>query len=237
MNSYYEVKIKRFCDGTIQYRASLIYLSSTSFLDSPGNSEDKKIDPVRSLKNSYKRTIDILYDILHSNEWEYFFTLTLDKNKVYDRYDFNSCATYIHRFTDLLYRSGCLYVIVPERHKDGAWHFHGLLNHCNNLKLVINDNGYFEFKSYHYGFCSLDRVIDSARAGNYILKYMIKGYNYLDIPKNKKRFWSSRYLNRPDIEYDYMTQNQIDELIKDSFYVKDVDEKFFKGYIINCKGV
>lgn len=30
---------------------------------------------------------------------------------------------------------------MPERHKNGAWHFHGLLTNCDNLKTV--DSGKF----------------------------------------------------------------------------------------------
>lgn len=235
MTNLYDVTIKRFGDGTIQYRANLIFVPYNNFVLSPSFEKEKKSDPVRSAKNSYNRSVANLYDIVHSNEWEYFFTLTLDPKKVEDRYNYEIVTKYISRFTDLLYKQGCLYIIVPEKHKDGAWHFHGLLTNCNDLKLVVNDNGYFEFRSYHYGYCSLDRVKDTARASNYILKYMVKGYNYLDIPKGKKRYWASRGLNRPDIEYDVMTEDQISDLLSDSFYFKVIDSDFYNGYIIDCR--
>lgn len=231
---FYDVKIKRFADGTVQYRASLLLIPSGSYYLSPG-SENKIMDPIRSAKVSLNRTVQKLYDIAHANVWEYFFTLTLDAKKVGDRYDYNNCADYIHRFTDLLYRDDCLYVIVPERHKDGAWHYHGLLTNCDNLDLVVNENGYLEFSKYRYGYCSCSHVGDSARAANYIMKYLIKGYDYLDIPKGKKRYWASRGLQLPVEDHEFMSKNEVLELINMSYYNKTIDNEFYQGYIIDCK--
>lgn len=233
-SNYYDTTIKRYPDGTVQYRASVIFVHSKSYLDSPAAAKESESDPVHIAKVSYHRTVDNLYDILHSNIWQYFFTLTLSPEKV-DRYDYTSCCIAIKRFTHVIGQYNVGYVIVPERHKDGAWHFHGLMFGMPDRFLIINDNQYLEFKQYTDGFCSLSSIVDSAKASNYILKYIIKGYNYLDIPKGKKRYWASRNLARPDIEYDVLTQDQIDELLADSLYNKDIDSDFFKGYIINTR--
>lgn len=230
---FYDVKIKRFEDGTVQYRASLLFIPSGSYSLSPGK-EYKAPDPIRSRKVSLQRSVSKLYDLVHANVWEYFFTLTLDPKKV-DRYDYNACADSIHHFTDLLYRDDCLYIIVPERHDDGAWHYHGLLTNCNNLHLHVNEFGYLEFSKYNYGYCSCSHVGDSARAANYIMKYLIKGYDYLDIPKGKKRYWASRGLNLPVEDHEYMSEDEILELLNNSYYNKIIDNDFYKGYIIDCK--
>lgn len=37
---------------------------------------------------------------------------------------------------------------MPERHKDGACHFHGLLTNCDNLKMV--DSGKFSKGKHIY---------------------------------------------------------------------------------------
>lgn len=234
MSDYYDVTIKRFPDGTVQYRASAIFIPSNNYVLSPGHEKEKKSDPVRSAQVSYQRSVSRLYDILHANNWDYFFTLTLDPEKV-DRYDYLACADLIHHFTDIIYRRGGLYVIVPERHIDGAWHYHGLINSLDDKFLVVNDFGYFEFRDYSYGYCSLSHVVDSQKASNYIMKYMIKGYNYLDIPKGKKRYWASRGLNVPEVEYDVMTEDQISDLLSDSFYCKRIDNDFYSGYIIDVR--
>lgn len=236
LTEYYDTKIKRFQDGTVQYSASRIFVPYNNFVLSPGIDKPKESDPVKVARDSYRRTINSLYDILHANVWDYFITLTFNSDYV-DRYDYGCCTVCIIKFLDLLRHNGCLYVVVPERHKDGAWHFHGLINNADNLKLIVNSNGYLEIPSYHYGFNSISRVEDSAKASNYILKYMIKGYNFLDIPKGKKRYFASRGLDRPDIEYDVFTQDEIDDLISRSHYYKKIDNDFYDGYIIDVKEV
>lgn len=236
MNDYYDVTIKHFADGSVQYRASLIYIPyKDNYVLSPGKDKQHIPDPVRSAKNSYNRSVEKLYDIIHANIWDWFFTLTLDDKKVGDRFDYVNCISFIQRFTDIIYRRGGLYVVVPERHKSRAWHFHGLMRNLPADCFELNDNGYFIFSDYDWGYCSADRVIDSQRAANYILKYMVKGYNYLDIPKGKKRYWASRGLDRPDIDHDVFTQDQIEDLLNNSFYNKEIDNDFYKGYIIDVR--
>lgn len=202
---------------------------------SPGFDKVKDPDPVRSAKNSFNRTVAHLYDLLHSNEWQYFITLTLDPKIVRDRYDYQCSIDCIQHFTDLLYRSGSCYVIVPERHEDGAWHFHGVLNNVADSQLDVNYDQYFTLRQYHYGYSSVSSIVDTAKAANYILKYMVKGYNYLDIPKGKKRYFASRSLDMPDIENDVLTSQDVDELISKSFWHKRIDSDFYDGYIIDIK--
>ena len=110
-----------------------------------------------------------------------------------------------------------------------------MLSNCDLLQLFVNDKHYLEFRQYSYGFCSLSHVSDSGKAANYILKYMIKGYNYLDIPKGKKRYWASRNLNKPIIDHDVFTEDYITSLIDQAHYVKKIDNDFMNGYIIDMR--
>lgn len=62
-----------------------------------------------------------------SNEFSHFVTLTLDKEKV-DRYDPKAIMQRVNRILDnLVRRQGLRYVLVPELHQDGAYHFHGFI--------------------------------------------------------------------------------------------------------------
>ena len=62
-----------------------------------------------------------------SNEFTHFVTLTLDKEKV-DRYDPKAIMQKVNRCLDnLVRRHGLKYILVPEQHKDGAYHFHGFI--------------------------------------------------------------------------------------------------------------
>lgn len=60
-----------------------------------------------------------------ANDFEWFVTLTLDQTKV-DRYDPEAIMKIANRWLDnMVRRHGLRYILVPERHKDGAFHFHG----------------------------------------------------------------------------------------------------------------
>lgn len=60
-----------------------------------------------------------------ANYFKWFVTLTLDGSKV-DRYDPKAIMKTVNRWLDnMVQRKGLAYILVPERHKDGAFHFHG----------------------------------------------------------------------------------------------------------------
>lgn len=62
-----------------------------------------------------------------SNEFSHFVTLTLDKEKI-DRYDPKAIIQRVNRLLDnLVRRHGLRYILVPEQHQDGAYHFHGFV--------------------------------------------------------------------------------------------------------------
>ena len=71
---------------------------------------------------------------------------------------------------------GFRYLLVPEQHKDGAFHFHGLFMGIAPSDLVINEYGYLDFVPYRdkFGFCSLSRIQDFYACANYITKYISK---------------------------------------------------------------
>ncbi|MBR5185519.1 MAG: hypothetical protein IKW19_04405, partial [Akkermansia sp.] len=60
----------------------------------------------------------------------YFVTLTLDQNMV-DRYDMAEITKKLNVWcSNQVQRNGLAYILVPERHKDGAVHFHGFVNNA-----------------------------------------------------------------------------------------------------------
>lgn len=102
-----------------------------------GDAEDATIHPNRadweaqqiraraSIARSKRRALTALRDYSLCNNFRYFVTLTLDKARI-DRYDY---AVIIHAMStwadNMVRRKGLRYILVPERHKDGALHFHG----------------------------------------------------------------------------------------------------------------
>lgn len=87
-------------------------------------------DMLRSMRRARAK----LRRLALSNEFSHFVTLTLDKSKV-DRYDPKAIMQKANRCLDnLVRRHGLKYILVPELHKDGAYHFHGFIS--GDLQLV-----------------------------------------------------------------------------------------------------
>lgn len=67
-------------------------------------------------------------DLALCTPFRWFVTLTLDASRV-DRYDMAEITRHLNHWLDnQVRRRGLAYVLVPERHKDGAVHFHGFFN-------------------------------------------------------------------------------------------------------------
>lgn len=67
-------------------------------------------------------------ELARANDFTYFVTLTLDEKRI-DRYDIKAQQRVFRCWLDnAVRRYGLAYVLVPERHKDGAIHYHGLFN-------------------------------------------------------------------------------------------------------------
>lgn len=87
----------------------------------------KNVDP-RERTDNLRRAKQAIYDLAALNEWRYFITLTLDGEHI-DRYNPAQIVKPVTKWLDnMVQRRDLQYMIVPEYHKDGAIHFHGLIN-------------------------------------------------------------------------------------------------------------
>lgn len=177
-------------------------------------------------KSSLNRTKQKIYDYAFSNDWSngWFFTLTFDNAKIENRYDYDICYKRIYQFLKNIkdYNPDCKYLFVPEQHKDGAWHFHGILTNCDNLKMV--DSGKYakgkkiydhevkgskkiynvNTRSWKYGFTTATKIEDTNKVSSYITKYITK-----DMIKNtsgKHRYIYSKNLDIP------IVSNELDDI-------------------------
>lgn len=159
----------------------------------------------QSFEKSRCRTINKIYQIALANEWEYFLTFTFSPKKV-NRTDYSDVTKKLCRWIDKTrktYSPDLKYLLVPELHKKGGYHFHGLLSNIGNLPLVFSgyysgDDMIFNLSSYDLGFSTATLVRDSDKCCSYILKYITK--DLCCVTKNKKRYWASRNLDKPIIE-------------------------------------
>lgn len=150
------------------------------------------------LENNISRAKNKVMEYGLCNEFKYFITLTIDPKK-YDRYDLR---TYYKDFTQFLrnynrlYNTKVEYVLVPEQHKDGAWHMHGLVKGILEKHLVKNEHGYLDWLHYRkkFGWVSLDPIRDLGAVSKYITKYIKKSMDTSVERLNAHLYYNSKGL-------------------------------------------
>lgn len=207
--------------------------------------KDNKELAERSLRSSFNRTISNISDLVRNNVWEYFFTFTIDSEKV-DRYDFVACSKVVRVFLNNFKKRYCPdleYILVPEMHKDGAWHFHGLFANLDSKYLTVAihnqkklkngmDNKYYgqpicqngkivyNLNYYHFGFTTLTEIKDLKKTCSYLLKYITK--ELCSVTKNKRRYYYSQGLEKP-IKYEmFFTNEEFTMMLR---YLKNICDK------------
>lgn len=145
----------------------------------PGIREKGKKSEGADMERSMRRARAKLRRLALSNGFEYFVTLTLDPAKI-DRYDGQAVTKALGRWCDnMVRRHGLRYILVPERHKDGAFHFHGFFA-GDGLK--VDDSGIqwdgrsvYNLPQWSLGFTTAQRLYgDYHAAVGYCCKYIGK---------------------------------------------------------------
>lgn len=193
----------------------------------------------RSVVNSVNRTKGMIYNYARGNVWEWFITLTFSKDKV-NRYDYEECSKKLRKWLNNIrvkYAKDLKYLVVPEQHKDGAWHFHGLLSNTGNMVFneaknkhtgallkTKNDLQIYNFGNYKLGYSTATAIVDTSKASSYITKYITKELSVNT--KGFRRYYPSANLDLPPKSFFYILyQDKIDFLIKNSkriSYMKNV---------------
>ena len=113
------------------------------------------------------------------NPWDWWCTFTINPDK-YDRKNldafFKDFAKFINNYNRYADEYKVKYLLVPEQHKDGAWHIHGFIKGIKPQDIIENENGDLSWKQYHkkFGFISMERLKNQDKASSYILKYITK---------------------------------------------------------------
>lgn len=137
-----------------------------------------------------------------ANEFKWFVTLTLDKERI-DRYDAKEIIARLQRWLqDRVKRSGLQYILIPERHKDGAWHFHGFFNgaldmvesgHTDKLGHTI-----YNCPAWGFGFSAcIELYGDYPAAVAYVVKYIGKQGD----KAAGRWYYSGGGLREPEVDY------------------------------------
>lgn len=141
------------------------------------------------------------------NEWQYFVTLTLADGKIC-RHSlpafYRAFGVWVGNYNKR-YSTRLNYLIIPEQHKDGAYHAHGLFSGIAPESVSCNEYGYLDLPYYRnrFGFINLAPIRDSVRVANYITKYVTKSVTTsTELEKGRKAYLHSRGLKRPEVIYE-----------------------------------
>lgn len=178
----HNVRVTRYPDGSCRVVVAdrPIYLESgyerARKTDAPSAPEVAKEGDDRAKR----RAKSAVRDLALSNRFGWFVTLTLDQSRI-DRYDYTQVVQKLNRWMDnRVRRNGLRYVMVAERHKDGAIHFHALMS-WDTLHVV--DSGHkdkqgrvvYNLPAWDYGFTTAVRLDgEYRRVVAYLCKYITK---------------------------------------------------------------
>lgn len=185
---------------------------------------------LHSQQTSLNRSKEKIFELAKSNNWDWFFTFTFDCKKV-DRLDYSSCQKVITKWLSNVKHSGkapdLKYLIVPEQHKKGGWHFHGVLSGIGHLEkdMVLFKNGIYNLTSFKLGFTTATKVQDTKKVSTYITKYITK--ELINMTTGKSRYLHSKNLNTPVVTEKFLTKKELDKIFKKSVqnsnHIKSVD--------------
>lgn len=248
----WNMRVKTYPNGDLQY----FFFANGVFGKRPKKEAkyahlDEKTDLEKQLEAqriSLSRTIQKVYDYAKSNKWDYFTTFTFNPDKV-NSFDYDECVDALYEFTHRMSNySRNRWIIVPELHKSGAYHFHGLVR--GELKLTRATNAHtgqplrdnkgraiYNIGNYRWGYTTATKVGDNDRVANYLVKYFTKQQRLdrgqdqetrrvdLIIPEGRKRYWASRNLETPREDFYTYTLREFDLILQKARYIKSISRE------------
>lgn len=185
--------------------------------------------------SSLIRTKTNITDIVLSNQFELFCTFTFDPKKV-DSKDFISTKETMSHWLNYQKKmnQNFKYIIVPELHKSGRLHFHALISgytgKLTKTKYKSNNKIIYNMQKWNKGFSTAIEIDkNSEKLAYYLQKYITK-----DMIKvtNKKRYWSSKNLSRPTVEYNVSVLEIMIPNYENEYYTiyKTIPKEYNKSY-------
>lgn len=210
----FNTSIKTFADGSKKIKhTKYSRFKGFSRKKSGGECTQEQKDRLNynNLYRSRSNLIDLVYHNSLLNAWQYFVTLTFDPKEV-DSLNYEVVSRCLAKWLDNMKHQNpnMAYVIVPELHKSGRIHWHGLFRNVPKWTLeparspitgrLIKKNGsqIYNLANYKYGFTTVSEIKNQEAVSVYMSKYMTKDLIALNY---KKRYWASRNLERPTVEY------------------------------------
>lgn len=178
----------------------LIYKEPFILRDKNKPGERKKRSNFVPDERSVRRTQQLLKDYVLCNQFDLFCTFTFDPKKI-DRYNIDACyramSGFLHN-AKYTHSRDLKWLVVPEHHKDGAYHFHALLSGYNGqlkaTKCHQNGRQLFNMSGWRRGFSTAVFIENQDAVANYVRKYITKD---MLTEFGRRRFFGSRNLVKP----------------------------------------
>lgn len=190
------------------------------------------------LETSLSRTKSKIFELALCNDWEWFVTLTLNP-EYHDRKDLKTyktkLSTWIQNY-NRLHKTTIKYLLIPENHKDGSWHMHGLLTGLPDehlyefraeeklpIKILVeiaHGHKMYSWPAYEkaFGYITISKVINAESVSKYITKYITKDLLSTRIGLNEHLYYCSQGLKRA-------------EIINQGKLIKDIEEDYSNDYV------
>lgn len=202
-----------------------------------------------NLSRAKRRAKANVHDLALANNFRFFVTLTLDPAKV-DRYDISAVTRKLNVWLDnQVRRHGLVYLLVAERHKDAAIHFHGFFNDA----LSAVDSGtlslgggkprkprsarqradwlrngahvVYNLPAWSLGFTTAIEIYgDKNKAVGYICKYISKANEKI----GGRWYYSGGNLVRPQVSFCNADFDYLSSLVGFGFHVDAVDADMYR---------
>lgn len=205
----YRLYKKPFCVGKQNVTQVVRYEEVDGKQYNKVTKEERTIESIVHAEHaSLYRTRQKIYEYAFSNDWSdgLFFTMTFNPDLV-NSYDYDECYQRMYQFLKNIKKQNpnFKYIFVPEYHKSGRIHFHGIATNCDKLKL--EDSGKYKNgkkiynisnRTFKYGFTTVSKIGDTQKVSSYITKYITK--EVIAVTKGKHRYLCSKNLNVADVE-------------------------------------
>lgn len=217
MNKLYEPDVcilKKFSDE--KFKLTLFKSLRIKGLEAPTTQEW-----IRGTKNTEKLGVSIsrarstIFELAFCNDWDFFCTFTLDGKK-YNRHDLKKFSRAFSRWISKNGYGKIKYLIIPETHKDGAWHLHGFIKGIQKEQLTeftLNDHipihileklqqglKVYDWKEYkkEFGWVNLEPIRNKEAASKYVTKYISKNLESSVKELNANLYYCSKGLKRAE---------------------------------------
>lgn len=194
-------------------------------------------------KQSISRAKSRVFELAICNEFKYFCTFTQDEKKR-DRFDLKEFRKDFAQLVRNLNRSRAeddkiKYLLIPEKHKNGAWHLHGLLKGLNDKDLrkftlketlpyrirntIKNGESVYDWETYskRFGYFTCTEIKNISACSRYITKYVTKDMQSINLEAGEHLFFASQGLKgKETLLYHYDGKLDIGDWDFENDYIK-----------------